>query len=421
MTNGLIDKIRKENKKIILAGGAVGKTTLMHRYIEEKFKSDTKMTGGVEFFKKSIDIDNETINFIFWDLAGQDRWRFFQSDLCKGADGAILAFDLTSYSTYSNIEQWVNILRSWDLNLPIIFIGMKNDLTNRICVDDEHALKFKEQYDLYDYIKVSSKTGENVDELFNILFDYILNREKYEKKRTAIEIKLKEKIPKVEQLIQGKKFLDAEIMLEEISNTAKKYKIDNIIKWTLQKMYPSIEQFIQDKKYIKAERELERLINTAQLYNFLEIIKWALEKKLLIIELLIYDEKYIETEQKLEKIKNTAKQHNFPKIFKSANQKIALCYRLKNKKKIDTIKKTILDLGTKFGRLQIMEISEVCSIVDEQLIIDIVKEMINNKEIYAQYFSSTKAIAFDQQANIDEIDNLMKAYREWEEKEVGKK
>jgi hypothetical protein len=89
--------------------------------------------------------------------------------------------------------------------------------------------------------------------------------------------------------------------------------------------------------------------------------------------------------------------------------------------KMNIIKKTILDLGIKFGRLQIMEISEVCSIKEEQLIIDTIKEMIDNKEIYAQYFSSTKSVAFDQQANIDEIDKLMSTYKDWEEEKVGKK
>ena len=47
--------------------------------------------------------------------------------------------------------------------------------------------------------------------------------------------------------------------------------------------------------------------------------------------------------------------------------------------------------------------------------------MIDNKEIYAQYFSSTKSVAFDQQANIDEIDKLMSTYKDWESEKVGKK
>ena len=46
--------------------------------------------------------------------------------------------------------------------------------------------------------------------------------------------------------------------------------------------------------------------------------------------------------------------------------------------------------------------------------------MIENHEIYAQFFSSTKSVAFNQQANINEIDNLMKIYKDWEEMKVGK-
>ena len=82
---------------------------------------------------------------------------------------------------------------------------------------------------------------------------------------------------------------------------------------------------------------------------------------------------------------------------------------------------TIRGKNVKFARLQIAEISEECAVKDEQLIVDTVREMIDNKEIYAQYFSSTKSVAFDQQANIDEIDKLMATYKEWEEKKVEKK
>lgn len=88
---------------------------------------------------------------------------------------------------------------------------------------------------------------------------------------------------------------------------------------------------------------------------------------------------------------------------------------------ITKIKKTVLDLGTKFTRLQINEIAEKCGLKDEERIISTVKEMIKNKEIYAEYFLSSRAVAFDQQANIEEIDKLMEAYKEWEEKKVGKK
>ncbi|KKN35736.1 hypothetical protein LCGC14_0780770, partial [marine sediment metagenome] len=85
-----------------------------------------------------------------------------------------------------------------------------------------------------------------------------------------------------------------------------------------------------------------------------------------------------------------------------------------------TIRKTILELGVKYNRLQIAEIAEKCG-EPEDCIILVAQDVIKNKEIYAEYFKSTKSLVFDQRANIDEIDKLMEAYKEWEEKEVGKK
>jgi len=91
-----------------------------------------------------------------------------------------------------------------------------------------------------------------------------------------------------------------------------------------------------------------------------------------------------------------------------------------NQIRIAKIKSIIIKLGTQFGRLQVKEITEICG-EEERLIISTIENMIENKEIYAQYFSSTKSVAFNLQANIEEIDRLMATYKEWEEKKVGKK
>ncbi len=85
------------------------------------------------------------------------------------------------------------------------------------------------------------------------------------------------------------------------------------------------------------------------------------------------------------------------------------------------IKMTVLDLGTKFTRLEIREIREKCKVDHEDLIIKIIKEMIKNNEIYAEYFKSSNSISFNQQANIDEIDDLMKKFEEWDKIDTTKK
>jgi len=63
--------------KIITTGeGGVGKTTLLHRYVEGKFLADTRMTLGVEFFLKEIDLDGNKVLLQIWDFGGQERFRF---------------------------------------------------------------------------------------------------------------------------------------------------------------------------------------------------------------------------------------------------------------------------------------------------------------------------------------------------------
>ena len=166
--------------KILTAGeGGVGKTTLLHRYVEGRFSAETKMTIGVEFFLKETEIDGQHCTLQLWDFGGQERFRFLLESYVLGAKGALLMFDLTRPITLENLEQWVNICRKNNPNLPILFLGTKNDLFDDIMVDDDYAITFQEEFNLFDYLRVSSKSGENVQEAFNLLTRRILERQTF--------------------------------------------------------------------------------------------------------------------------------------------------------------------------------------------------------------------------------------------------
>jgi small GTP-binding protein len=166
--------------KILTAGeGGVGKTTLLHRYVEGKFSADTRMTIGVEFFLKETVVDSKQCTLQLWDFGGQERFRFLLESYVLGAKGALLMFDLTRLVTLEKIEQWVNIVRKADPKLPILFLGTKNDLEEEIQVNDDYAEEFIKAYNLIDYLKISSKTGENVLQAFEILTKEILERQAY--------------------------------------------------------------------------------------------------------------------------------------------------------------------------------------------------------------------------------------------------
>jgi len=153
--------------KVLTAGeGGVGKTTLLHRYVEGKFSSETKMTIGVEFFLKELMIDDQKVLLQLWDFGGQERFRFLLKSYVIGARGALLMFDLTRAMTLEKIPEWVKICRRENPNLPILFLGSKADLADDINISKDYIMAYKEQFNLYDYLEVSSKTGKNVESAF---------------------------------------------------------------------------------------------------------------------------------------------------------------------------------------------------------------------------------------------------------------
>ncbi|MHA2182798.1 MAG: GTP-binding protein [Promethearchaeota archaeon] len=163
--------------KIITTGdGGVGKTTLLYRYVEGRFVVNTLMTLGVEFFMKELEIDGRKINLQVWDFGGQEHFRPLLKNYSMGARGALLLFDLTRPSSLEHIDQWVNICRGKNPDIPIMFLGTKSDLKESINVDEEFASKIPQKYDFFNYLKISSKTGENVNLAFELLAKEIIKK-----------------------------------------------------------------------------------------------------------------------------------------------------------------------------------------------------------------------------------------------------
>ena len=159
--------------KVIVAGaGGVGKTAMITRYCTGKFEEGYKMTIGAGFHTKSEILDSgEAVKMQLWDFAGQYDFRQILRNYATGANGALLLFDLTNKSSLGNIDEWVDIFRKQDPNLPIVFLGTKLDLTDLIVIEDKDALFYKEKYGFLGYLKVSSKTDVNV----NLAFEQLVN------------------------------------------------------------------------------------------------------------------------------------------------------------------------------------------------------------------------------------------------------
>ena len=176
--------------KIIVGGdGGVGKTTMLHRYIEGTFLFDSKMTIGADIFHKIITLkEGPACSLQLWDFGGQERFRIILDSFVKGAAGAFLMFDLTVYNSFNNLPKWVKIVRKDDPTIPILLLGSKYDLLDSITVDDEFARQFVEENNISGYCKVSSKTGYNINEVFESLVSTIIEYKQLTFENQSMEV-----------------------------------------------------------------------------------------------------------------------------------------------------------------------------------------------------------------------------------------
>lgn len=163
--------------KILVAGpGGVGKTSLLQQYMKNTFDNSTKMTIGVDFYLKELQVDSDVkISLQLWDLGGQKMFQSLHGDYVEGAKGALLLIDLTKFFMVKKVQKWVELVRKEREDLPILFLGNKVDLKDKISVDDEVLKELTEKHNMHSYLKTSAKTGQNVDEAFEKIAELVYN------------------------------------------------------------------------------------------------------------------------------------------------------------------------------------------------------------------------------------------------------
>jgi len=161
--------------KICLLGEAnVGKTSLVYRFIENKFRDNYKSTLGVNLLKKDLDIDTYSgVSAQIWDLGGQESFRSLRKLYLEGANGALVIFDMTKRKTFDKLKEWVQSFREARGEQPLLLIGNKIDLKGNIKITENEAREFAENNKMA-FLLTSAKTGNNVEKAFKDLMKSIL-------------------------------------------------------------------------------------------------------------------------------------------------------------------------------------------------------------------------------------------------------
>ncbi len=138
-----------------------------------------RLTIGVDFHVKTIEINNKKIKLQIWDVGGEERFRFLLPTYCLGANAAFLLYDITRSSTLDNIPEWNSIVRQKGGDIPIMVIGSKLDLAEtQRQIPTEHGVQIAEKNNFNKFLEISAKDNLNVDKAFRILTEFTIQNMK---------------------------------------------------------------------------------------------------------------------------------------------------------------------------------------------------------------------------------------------------
>ncbi len=155
--------------KIVLTGDPdVGKTSLIHRFVEDTFSQEYLPTLGFQIFVKTMKINDRIVDFQIWDVGGGQSFRFVRKSYYRGSHGFIMVFDVGNAESLRNLETWLAEIREVSPHEPFVLVGNKIDLPDQRITATEINAKC-ESWGACGKILTSAKTGTNVNELFLIL------------------------------------------------------------------------------------------------------------------------------------------------------------------------------------------------------------------------------------------------------------
>ncbi|XP_018939696.1 ras-related protein Rab-5C [Paramisgurnus dabryanus] len=153
-------------KLVLLGESAVGKSSLVLRFVKGQFHEYQESTIGAAFLTQTVCLDDTTVKFEIWDTAGQERYHSLAPMYYRGAQAAIVVYDITNTDTFTRAKNWVKELqRQASPNIVIALAGNKADLANKRAVDFQEAQAYADDNSLL-FMETSAKTAMNVNEIF---------------------------------------------------------------------------------------------------------------------------------------------------------------------------------------------------------------------------------------------------------------
>lgn len=168
-------------KLVFLGEGAVGKTSLVGRYVYDSFEGDYLATIGTDIHVKMIQVEDDVlVKLVVWDIAGQDDFAQLRKAYYQNTSGAFFVFDTTRPETIERVDEWIDALYGVTGPIPLVLLENKVDLETAISKKNIKALVNKYEVDL---IRTSAKEDTNVEEAFKKMTKEILRRARTQRRK----------------------------------------------------------------------------------------------------------------------------------------------------------------------------------------------------------------------------------------------
>ncbi|OHS99219.1 small GTP-binding protein [Tritrichomonas foetus] len=181
----------QSHKVVILGDSRVGKTSILTRQMLGYQPPTQNPTIGCHCSEIHVTVEGKATTLQVWDTAGQEMYRALVPVYLRGAQAAILVYDITDRESFKSINHWYDILVDVvSTGTPIFLVGNKIDLEKDSVVDDQSARAFATSHNSQLY-KVSAMTGQGLDALFQAIAGKILEDEVNDKTVTGVALESK--------------------------------------------------------------------------------------------------------------------------------------------------------------------------------------------------------------------------------------
>ena len=165
--------------KILIVGDpGVGKSNFIYRYIKDKFSVNRLSTVGFESNIKEIEITERKVIVQLWDSAGQEKYKSITKNLFTRVQGIIILYDITNKKSFTNIQNWIKLIKETNDSIPYVLAGNKCDLINKRAVEEEEAIKFSQENNI-NFMETSAKQDINIISCVNSFVEKIITSDNF--------------------------------------------------------------------------------------------------------------------------------------------------------------------------------------------------------------------------------------------------